>query len=98
MHHIALEVATTAEIDQAHVELLGKGVEIVTPPTQGLEPGIAKALRFKDPDGNVVELVAGVDKLNQEYGNRDVKPQALNQVVFECADRFTMEAFYRDTL
>ena len=65
MHHIALEVATTAEIDQAYEELLGKGVEIVTPPTGGLEPGVARMVRFKDPEGNTVELVAGVERTDQ---------------------------------
>jgi len=98
MHHVALEVATTDEIDRAHEELLALGVQIVTPPTQDLEPGIAKALRFKDPDGNVVELVAGVDKLNEEYGIRDVKPQALNHVVLNVNDLDVSEAFYSNTL
>jgi catechol-2,3-dioxygenase len=98
MHHVALEVATTAEVDQAYDELLGKGIEIITPPTQGLEPGVARMFRFKDPEGNTVELIAGVDQIQEPYGLRDVKPQDLNHVVFECADRVGMEAFYRDTL
>ena len=43
---------------------------------------IAKAIRFKDPEGNVVELIAGVDQVRDPYGARDVKPQGLNHVVF----------------
>src|SRR5712691_4409386 len=80
LHHVALEVATVEEVDQAHEELLALGIEIVTPPTQDLEPGMAKAVRFKDPEGNTVELVAGVDTFHEPYGARDVKPQALNHV------------------
>ena len=98
MHHVALEVATVEEIDRAHEELLAAGVEIVTPPTQELEPGVAKAIRFKDPDGFIVELVAGVDEVRDPYGLRDVKPQALNHVVLNASDQGRTEAFYRDLL
>src|SRR6266568_773183 len=80
LDHFAFHVASADEIDRAADVLAEKGVEIVTPPTKELEPGVAKALRFKDPEGNVVELVAGVDTVNDPYGPRDVKPQALNQV------------------
>src|SRR5882762_5922281 len=37
MHHVALEVATPAEIDQAYAELQAAGIEVVTPPAQELE-------------------------------------------------------------
>jgi catechol-2,3-dioxygenase len=98
MHHVALEVATPAEVDQAHEELLAHGVEIVTPPMGGLEPGVAKALRFKDPDGFVVELVAGVDTVRDPIGNRDVKPHDVNHVVLGVTNMDTSETFYRDLL
>src|SRR6266568_4770316 len=98
LDHFAFHVASVDEIDRAADVLAEKGVEIVTPPTKELEPGVAKALRFKDPEGNVVELVAGVDTVNDPYGPRDVKPQALNHVVLHTPDRPKMEAFYRETL
>ena len=98
MHHVALEVATPAEIDQAYEELQAAGIDVVTPPAQELEPGVAKAIRFKDPDGFLVELVAGVDALRDPYGQRDVKPQDLNHVVLNVGDVDRSEAFYRDLL
>jgi catechol-2,3-dioxygenase len=64
------------------------------PPTQDLEPGVGKAIRFTDPEGNVVELIAGVDHVNDPYGARDVKPQSLNHVVLYTTDRPRMEQFY----
>jgi hypothetical protein len=70
----------------------------VTPPTADLEPGVAKAMRFCDPEGNLVELVAGVDEVRDPYGNRDVKPVDLNHVVLEARDRVGLESFYRDAL
>ena len=98
LHHIALEVASPSDIDQAFDELSAAGVEVVTPPAQELEPGVAKAIRFTDPDGFLVELVAGVDRIDAPYGQRDVKPQDLNHVVLNVADAARAEAFYRDLL
>jgi catechol-2,3-dioxygenase len=71
---------------------------VVTPPTQELEPGVQKAIRFMDPDGFLVELLAGVDRVSDAYGARDVKPQDLNHVVLNVADAERSEAFYRDLL
>jgi catechol-2,3-dioxygenase len=98
MHHVALEVATPGDIDQAYEELQAAGVEVVTPPAQELEPGVKKAIRFKDPDGFLVELIAGVDAVRDPYGARDIKPQDLNHVVLNVASADRSEAFYRDLL
>lgn len=98
LHHVALEVAGADEIERAYEELLGAGIEVVTPPTQELEPGIARSIRFKDPDGFLVELVAGVDRVDDPFGARDVKPQDLNHVVLNVADIERSERFYREML
>jgi catechol-2,3-dioxygenase len=94
LNHFAFEVDRLDDIDKM-VDILGaRGIEIVTPPTQELEPGVKKAIRFKDPEGNIVELLAGVDRVKDAYGPRDVKPQALNHVVLFTRDRQKMEEFY----
>ncbi len=98
LDHLALEVAESDDIDRAADILSAQGLEIVTPPTQELEPGVRKAIRFKDPDGNVVELVWGVDQVRDAYGSRDVKPTVLNHVVLNTANRRTLEQFYGGTL
>src|SRR5262245_13699874 len=98
MHHVALEVASPDDIDRAYEELEAAGIEVVTPPAQDLEPGVARAIRFKDPDGFLVELVAGVDTIDEVYGARDVKPQDLNHVVLGVTDPDRSESFYRDRL
>src|SRR5579883_535549 len=98
LDHVSFEVGSAEDLDRARDLLASHGVEIVTPPTAGLEPGIGKAMRFKDPEGNVVELVAGVDRVNDGYGPRDVKPKGLNHVVLFASDMGKMEAFYRDYL
>jgi catechol-2,3-dioxygenase len=98
LHHVALEVASPDDIDRAFDELSAGGVHVVTPPAQELEPGVQKAIRFMDPDGFLVELVAGVDRVSDTYGARDVKPQDLNHVVLNVADAVRSEAFYGDLL
>src|SRR5260370_32029871 len=98
LDHFAFEVAHPDDIERAADILASQGVEIVVQPTQDLEPGVKKAIRFKDPEGNLVELVAGVDQITDAYGNRDVKPTALNHVVLHARDRARMEQFYGGTL
>ena len=94
LDHFAFEVSQADDIDRAAELLSQLGYEIVVPPTQELEPGVAKAIRFKDPDGNVVELVYGVDSVRDAYGPRDVKPTLLNHVVLNTSDRGRLEQFY----
>jgi catechol 2,3-dioxygenase-like lactoylglutathione lyase family enzyme len=98
LDHFAFEVAQSDDIERAAEILSAQGVEIVTPPTQDLEPGVKKAIRFRDPDGNLVELVWGVDQVRDAYSARDVKPQELNHVVLNTRDRARLERFYGGTL
>jgi catechol-2,3-dioxygenase len=98
LHHFAFEVPTASDLDRAVDELGALGLAIVTPPTPELEPGIAAGMRFRDPEGNTVELITGVDAVTDPYGNRDVKPVGLNHIVLECTDRLAQETFYRDAL
>ena len=57
--HFAFEVDHPDDIDRAADTLSALGHEIVTPPTQELEPGVARAIRFKDP---------------REYGGQAARP------------------------
>jgi catechol-2,3-dioxygenase len=98
LDHVSFEVGSADDIDRAADVLHAKGIEIVTPPTAGLEPGVARSIRFKDPEGNVVELVAGMESVSGAYGARDVKPRALNHVVLYATDMEKMETFYQDNL
>jgi catechol 2,3-dioxygenase-like lactoylglutathione lyase family enzyme len=98
LHHVALQVPNLADIDRAYEELLAHGVEIVTPPTQELEPGVKRALRFKDPDGFLVELVAGLEQVTDPFKQEDIKPRALNHVVLNVRNQDASESFYREIL
>src|SRR5438067_8318050 len=54
LHHFALEVASPEDLDRGTDDLASRGLKIVMPPTAGLEPGVNKAMRFCDPEGNLV--------------------------------------------
>jgi catechol-2,3-dioxygenase len=98
LHHVALQVPALDDIDRAYEDLLAKNVEIVTPPTADLEPGVKRALRLRDPDGFLIELVAGVESITDPFRQDDVKPTALNHVVLNVKDQTASEEFYRESL
>jgi catechol-2,3-dioxygenase len=98
LHHFAFEVASVDDLDRAADELRALDLPIVMQPSAGAEPGVAKLMRFCDPEGNLVELIAGVDSVRDPYGNRDVKPIGLNHIVLEARNRIELESFYRDAL
>jgi catechol-2,3-dioxygenase len=98
LHHVALQLPSLDDVDRAYEQLLEQGVEIVVPPTADLEPGVKRGLRLKDPDGFVVELVAGVETVGDSLKQADVRPRALNHVVLSVRDQAASEAFYQHTL
>jgi len=56
-HHLALEVASRAAVDERYAWLLESGAEIETPPQEyGYIPGYY-AVFFYDPDGIKLEIV-----------------------------------------
>lgn len=59
LHHLAFKVASRADVDRLHVELLKIGATIVIPPREFPEytPVGYYALFFKDPDGIKYEIV-----------------------------------------
>lgn len=59
LHHLAFKVASRADVDRLHVELLKIGATIVSPPREFPEyaPVGYYALFFKDPDGIKYEIV-----------------------------------------
>jgi len=98
LHHVALELGHPGDVDRAYEELLARGVEIVTPPTSDLEPGVKRALRLRDRDGFLIELLAGVESVSDPFKHEEVKPRALNHVVLNVRDQSASETFYREAL
>lgn len=53
---ISIGVAAPAEVDQFHQRVVAAGLEIVHPPTD--EAWGVRRFFFRDPDGNVINVVA----------------------------------------
>ncbi len=98
LDYVAFEVGSPDELERGMDKLHARGLEVLDAPQTGLEAGVGKALRFKDPDGNTIELFAGMETVHDPYGPRAVKPVAVNHVVLHSADRPRLEQFYSDVL
>jgi catechol 2,3-dioxygenase-like lactoylglutathione lyase family enzyme len=57
LHHVAFEVADQDELERAAAILARHGIQ-VQGPERGAEPGTGRSLRFRDPEGNTIELAS----------------------------------------
>ena len=96
--HIALEVRDRDDLERAAEELARRGVEILMAPGPSTEPGQARAMRFRDPSGQVVELYTEPERVVDDYGDRVVKPLKLSHIVLNVPDIDAGVALYRDVL
>jgi catechol 2,3-dioxygenase-like lactoylglutathione lyase family enzyme len=53
---VSVGLAGAAEVDSVHARVVAAGLEIVHPPTD--EPWGVRRFFFRDPDGNVINVVA----------------------------------------
>jgi catechol 2,3-dioxygenase-like lactoylglutathione lyase family enzyme len=98
LHHASFEVADDDELDRAVDILLKQGIPIILGPERELEPGVGRLLRFRDPEGNTIELVSEVGDLRDGYGARVFKPLSLNHVVLFAGDLGKQQRFYEGVL
>ncbi len=84
--HVGLEVRDRDDLERAADELERRGIEIVMPPGPSPEPGHARAMRFRDPSGQVIELYTDPETVRDDYGQRVVKPAKLSHVVLNGPD------------
>jgi catechol 2,3-dioxygenase-like lactoylglutathione lyase family enzyme len=99
LHHVAFEVEDRDQLQRLVDRVAKAGGTITYGPGPAIdEPGIAQVARFRDPDGNLVELCVGVEQNPEAYSARYVKPKGLNHVVLTVSDLKKAEAFYGDAL
>ena len=96
LHELGLQVASEADLDRGMDELAAAGVPIEKKAGAADRPGVRKNMRLRDPDGNLVELYWGEDKIADYYGPRNVKRRELSHVVGKTTDIDRAHAFYRD--
>ena len=98
IHHVAFEVSDDPALDRSAEILRKHGVSIVMGPERAAEPGIGRLLRFRDPEGNMIELVSEVTGIPDGYEAGPVKALSLNYVILYAGDLSKQEEFYARVL
>jgi catechol-2,3-dioxygenase len=96
--HVGLQVRDRDDLERAAEALVRCGVEILMPPGPSSEPGQARAMRFRDPAGQVIELYTEPERVTDDYGDRVVKPSKLSHVVLTVPDIDAAVALYTEVL
>ena len=96
LHHLGLEVAGEEALEEAQRDLAAQGLN--PEPRDYPEPGHGSGLCYRDPDGNRVELYAGMQALEQPLQPRDVRPVRFGHITLMTADLPRCAAFYTDVL
>jgi catechol 2,3-dioxygenase-like lactoylglutathione lyase family enzyme len=91
----AFEVSDN-ELDRAARILRGRGLQIELGPDRGVEPGVGRLLRFRDPEGNSIELVSDVEGVEAHGGPK--RPKSLNHVLLCAADLNEQQNFFVNAL
>jgi catechol 2,3-dioxygenase-like lactoylglutathione lyase family enzyme len=93
LHHVAFEVANDDEFDRSVKILNRQNIPVILGPGQGAEPGVGKLLRFRDPEGNIIELVSQVAQIQDSYEATTIRPLSLNHVVLFTGDLRRQQSF-----
>ena len=96
LHHLGLEVSGEPALEQAEHELAAQGFR--PEPRDYSEPGHGSGLCYRDPDGNRVELYAGMQTLDQPLEPREVRPVGFGHITLMTADLPRCAGFYTDVL
>ena len=98
LHHVSFEVADDDELDRSVEILRRQSIPIILGPERGVEPGVGRLLRFRDPERNIIELVSQVSDIEHGYEAKAVKPLSLNHVVLFAGDLREQQTFYEKVL
>ena len=94
---LSFSVATPMEVDAAARQLEARGIPLLEGPARSGRPGGGYGLRFSDPEGRIVEIIA--EMLAVAPLVRDVAaPIGVTHVVLNTADIDTATRFYCDVL
>ncbi len=97
LHHLAFELGSVAEVEQALKELKAHRVQIVAEAVD--MPGVEQAIRFTDPDGTLIELYAPwADLAWRTAGTGRLRPVCLQHVTLTSPDVERITTFYVDIL
>ncbi len=96
LHHLGLEVAGERALGEAQQILEAQGFYAES--RDYPEPGHGSGLCYRDPDGNRLELYAGMQSLEQPLQPREVRPVRFGHITLMTADLPRCVAFYTEVL
>ena len=98
VHHVALSLDDQAAVDAAAEVLRAAGVALVEEPHAIDEPGRGYGVRFRDPDGRLVELSAEADQIPTAEWQSPVVPYKVSHTVLNTPDIDRAVDFYTRVL
>jgi catechol 2,3-dioxygenase-like lactoylglutathione lyase family enzyme len=98
LHHVAFEVAHDDDLDRAVDILNDRGIGVDLGPERDLEPGIGRLLRFRDPEGNTIELVSDVKASDGAHACGLGGPLSLNHLILFAGDLSKQQDFFVEVL
>jgi catechol 2,3-dioxygenase-like lactoylglutathione lyase family enzyme len=98
VHHVSFSVDDQAAVDAAAETLRAEGVPLVEEPHAIEEPGGGYGVRFRDPDGRLVELSAEAEPVGTAEWKAPVVPYKISHTVLNTTDIDRAVDFYTRVL
>ncbi len=96
LSRLAFQVAPGSDLGAVARELTKHG--IASERRQGISPGVAEAVVFKDPKGTVIEVFADYRFAKEDRGLTGIMPIKLGHVAYRANDVQRVVKFYTDVL
>jgi catechol 2,3-dioxygenase len=96
LDHVALEAHSGAALDALAIRLGEAGIEILADAPQ--EKGIDRAIRFRAPEGHVIEVFSGMADAGPTQTGRGVQPRKFGHPMLSCVESGPTVSLFLDTL
>ena len=96
LDHISLEAHDGAALDALVKTLADAGIELLSQTPQ--EKGIDRAIRFKGPEGHVIEVFTGMSDGGPTVTGRGVQPRKFGHPMLSAQDGAPTVSLFLDTL
>lgn len=96
LDHIAMEARSNEALDRLLERLREARVPIVATAPQ--EAGIERAIRFRAPEGHLIEVFTGMRDVGPRHTGRGVQPRKFGHPTITCEDTAAARALFEQVL
>jgi catechol 2,3-dioxygenase len=96
LDHIAMEARSADALDRLGERCSEAGIPILATTPQ--EIGIERAIRFRAPEGHVIEVFVGMHDAGPVHTGRGVQPRKFGHPTLTCEDTAATRALFEDVL